>query len=166
MEMLLAQPAFPRGQTYHCKTSFIELLSTFAFQKAPQGNSFLLAWLCSSGLSISAHRLCHMSFSLFVPFSFYSPWWNTSKDKPIRRLMSKICMHTLHSLSTVLVVYPSWKAFPTAMFPLQTRSPNYHWIFIPNSHLIRVRTPCTFSNKLPIISKPHCLISCFFTFAA
>lgn len=120
MEITLVQNALPYGETYHSKVSFIDLLATFAFQKAPLLNCFLFAQLCSSGLSISAHSLWHMPFNLFIPFSFYSPCWDTGKEKQKRRLMCKIHMHTIHSLFTVLAVYPCWRGCSTAMFPDQT----------------------------------------------
>lgn len=44
--------------------SFMDLLPIFAFQKVQQDNCFLPAQLCSSGLSISAHGLWHIPFSL------------------------------------------------------------------------------------------------------
>lgn len=55
---------------------------------------------------------------------------------------------------------PAGKHAPQPCFltkPL-LKSSNYHWIFILNLHLIKVRPTCTFSNKSLIISKPYWLI--------
>lgn len=71
METPFVQKAIPYGQTYHCKMSFIDLLPTFAFQKAPQDKCCLLAQLCSSGPSFSAYRLWHMPFSLCPIFILF-----------------------------------------------------------------------------------------------
>lgn len=109
--------------------------------------------LCTQAL---AHSLLPLSY-------FHSPWWDTSKDKWRRRLTCKIYTHTTYNLSAVLVVYPIWRACPTAMLSDQTTCCiSYHWIwFILNLHLTKIRTPCTFPSKFSFISKSYWFIPCF-----
>lgn len=133
----------------------------------PKNKHFLLVQLCSSGPSISAHRLWHMPFSLFVPFLFYSCWWDIGKGKQ-RRQMCRIHTHMKCSLSAQVYLqrissgeHALQACFLSTRF---VRPANYQWMRILNLHLeilIQVRPPCTYSNKSPIISKLYCFMPCF-----
>lgn len=163
MEVLRVQKEFPYGQTYHSKMSFIYLLPIFAFQKVPQDNCFLLAQLCSSGLSISALRLWHFLFSLW-PISI-------PLDETLGRTHEGEGWHARYTCTqhTVYLLYswciPSGEHAPQSCFPITplVGSPNYHWIwFILNLHLTKIRTPCTIPSKFSIISKPLLVYSTLF----
>lgn len=167
MEVPWVQKAFPYGETYCSKVSFIDLLPIFAFQKVPQDNCFLLAQLCSSGLSMSAHRLWHIPFSpcpISIPIDETLARTNGGEGWRARYTCTQ---HTVYLL--YLWCIPSGEHAPQSCFLIKpcAVSPKYHWIwFVLNLHLTKIRTSWTFSSKFSIISKPYWFILCFYTFAA
>lgn len=76
------------------------------------------------------------------------------QDKLCVMCMCIYCTCGVTQLESMLHRHVSWS---NHLSDLQTIS---GWLLL-NLHLIKVRTPCTFSNKLPIISKPYWFIPCF-----